>query len=291
MRTNSYRDAILQNTETIRDKVVLDLGCGTSILSMFSSQSGAKQVIAVDQSDIIYQAMDIVRNNKFDNITFVKGRLENTEIPVNKVDIIVSEWMGYFLLFEGMLDSVIYARDHHLAAGGLLLPNRCNISIVGLGDEERHKKLISFWDNVYGFDMSGLRKEVLSEAIVEVCRSEHIITEAQVVTDLNLMTVDVKCSNFSTDFNLKVLRAGKLTAIVGYFDTFFELPNPVFFSTGPAAEPTHWKQTVFYFPEAVAVVEGEQVMGKFTCRRDRKDVRALVIEIEIFGRTMKYHLD
>lgn len=61
VRTNSYRDAILNNADTIRDKVVLDLGCGTSILSMFSSQSGAKQVIAVDQSDIIYQAMDIVR--------------------------------------------------------------------------------------------------------------------------------------------------------------------------------------------------------------------------------------
>lgn len=270
---------------------MLDLGCGTSILSMFSSQSGAKQVIAVDQSEIIYQAMDIARNNNFENITFVKGRLEDTEIPVNKVDIIVSEWMGYFLLFEGMLDSVIYARDHHLAPGGLLMPNRCNISIVGLGDEERHRKLISFWDNVYGFDMSGLRKEVLSEAIVEVCRSEHIITEAQVVSDLNLMTVDVKCSNFSADFTLNVQRSGKLTAIVGYFDTFFELPNTVSFSTGPTVEPTHWKQTVFYFPKAVAVLEGEKVTGKFTCRRDRKDVRALVIEILIFGRTMKYHLN
>lgn len=235
--------------------------------------------------------MDIVRNNNFKNITFVKGRLENTEIPVNKVDVIVSEWMGYFLLFEGMLDSVIYARDHHLAPGGLLLPNRCNISIVGLGDERRHRQLISFWDDVYGFDMSGLRKEVLSEAIVEVCASEHIITEAQVVSDLDLMTVDVKCSNFSTDFTLNVLRSGKLTAIVGYFDTFFELPNPVFFSTGPAVEPTHWKQTVFYLPEAVAVAEGDQVTGKFTCRRDRKDVRALVIEIEMFGRKLKYHLD
>lgn len=55
-------------------------------------------------------------------------------VPFEKVDIIVSEWMGYFLLFEGMLDSVIYAREKHLAPGGLLLPNRCNISIAGSGD-------------------------------------------------------------------------------------------------------------------------------------------------------------
>lgn len=199
--------------------------------------------------------------------------------------------MGYFLLFEGMLDSVIYARDHHLAPGGLLLPNRCNISIVGLGDEQRHQNLIAFWDNVYGFNMSGMRKDVLSEAIVEVCSAEHILTEPQVVSDLNLMTVDIKCSNFTADFQLKVLRAGKLTAIVGYFDTFFELPNAVIFSTGPAVQPTHWKQTVFYLPEAVAVAKDELVTGTFSCRRDRKDVRALVIQVELFGKTMKYHLN
>ena len=42
-------------------QVVLDVGCGTGILSMFAARSGAKKVIAVDQSEIIYQAMDIVR--------------------------------------------------------------------------------------------------------------------------------------------------------------------------------------------------------------------------------------
>ena len=50
-----------KNPEFFKDKVVLDLGCGTGILSMFAAKAGAKKVIAVDQSDVIYQAMDIVR--------------------------------------------------------------------------------------------------------------------------------------------------------------------------------------------------------------------------------------
>ena len=37
---------------------------------------------------------------------------------VSQVDVIVSEWMGYFLLYESMLDSVIWARDKYLAPGG-----------------------------------------------------------------------------------------------------------------------------------------------------------------------------
>lgn len=127
VRTESYRDAILKNAAVIKDKVVMDLGCGTSILSMFASKAGAKTVYAVEQSEIIYQAMEIAQTNNFSNIKFVKGRLEDVEFPTDKVDVIVSEWMGYFLLFEGMLDSVIYARNNYLKPGGLLLPNRCTI--------------------------------------------------------------------------------------------------------------------------------------------------------------------
>lgn len=154
MRTVSYRDAILKNVENFRGKKVLDLGCGTSILSMFAAKAEAEKVYGIDQSEIVYKAMDIVRyfcsllgvfmfiyvyfmyraNNLQERIHLIKGRIEETELPVQKVDILISEWMGYFLLFEGMLDSFIYARDNHLKEGGLLLPNRCNISIVGCCD-------------------------------------------------------------------------------------------------------------------------------------------------------------
>lgn len=53
--------------------------------------------------------------------------------------------MGYFLLFEGMLDSVLYARDKHLAEGGLLLPNRCTMHLVGMEDEGKVKVDCLVW--------------------------------------------------------------------------------------------------------------------------------------------------
>ncbi|KAK3533892.1 hypothetical protein QTP70_033033, partial [Hemibagrus guttatus] len=126
VRTESYRDFMYGNPDLFKDKVVLDVGCGTGILSMFAARSGAKKVIAVDQSDIIYNAMDIVRANHLeDTITLIKGRIEEVALPVEKVDIIISEWMlednrrkGYFLLFESMLDSVIFAREKYLTERG-----------------------------------------------------------------------------------------------------------------------------------------------------------------------------
>lgn len=61
MRTTSYRDALLTNSHMFNNCTMLDVGCGTGILSMFAAKSGCKRVISVDQSDVIYHAMDIVR--------------------------------------------------------------------------------------------------------------------------------------------------------------------------------------------------------------------------------------
>lgn len=61
IRTESYRDALLTNSNRFHNCVMLDVGCGTGILSMFAAKSGCRKVISVDQSDVIYHAMDIVR--------------------------------------------------------------------------------------------------------------------------------------------------------------------------------------------------------------------------------------
>jgi protein arginine N-methyltransferase 3 len=61
VRTSSYKDALLHNSTLWKDRTVLDLGCGTGILSMFTASAGAQKVIGIDQSDIIYHAMDIIR--------------------------------------------------------------------------------------------------------------------------------------------------------------------------------------------------------------------------------------
>ncbi|MCL4125290.1 UNVERIFIED_CONTAM: hypothetical protein GTU68_026317 [Idotea baltica] len=135
---------------------------------MFAASVGAK-VLAVDMSEVIFHAMEIVKENKLeDAITLRKGRLEDLNFS-HKFDVIVSEWMGYFLLFEGMLDSVIYARNHYLNPGGYLLPNRCTLHLIGVEDMEAYKKYIDFWKDVYGFQMSCMVREVIKEASTEIC--------------------------------------------------------------------------------------------------------------------------
>lgn len=290
VRTETYRDAIVMNADILKDKVVLDLGCGTGILSMFAASAGASTVYALDQSEIAFHAMDIIReNNLHEKIKVIKGRLENTKLD-EKVDIIISEWMGYFLLFEGMLDSVIYARDHCLKPNGLLLPNRCNISLVACGDVDTHKKFIEFWSDVYGYKMNCMKSEVVREASIAVVNPEHILTEPSIVKDVDINKCTINVMDFTSQFELHVTKDGRVAAIVGYFDTFFDLPNKVMFSTGPLSTATHWKQTVFHFRHCKEVKKGDIIQGTIICSRQTTDVRALNVQIHVFDKIYKYIL-
>ena len=81
-RTESYRDAL--ETCDLKGKIVLDVGCGTGILSMFAARHGAKHVIGIDRSDIIDEARIIVKQNGLeDKITLIKGKLEDIVLPSN----------------------------------------------------------------------------------------------------------------------------------------------------------------------------------------------------------------
>jgi protein arginine N-methyltransferase 1 len=76
-------------------------------------------------------------------VTILKGKVEELTLPVDKVDIIVSEWMGYFLLYESMLDTVLYARDKWMDPGGLILPDKASLFLTAIEDGEYKNEKIN----------------------------------------------------------------------------------------------------------------------------------------------------
>ncbi|HPF15910.1 MAG TPA: class I SAM-dependent methyltransferase, partial [Planctomycetota bacterium] len=119
VRTDAYRQAIRQLVD--EESIVLDVGSGTGILSLFAAQAGAKEVHAAEASDMIHMAERIADANSLHGpIRFHKGPVEALELD-KPVSILVSEWMGYFALAECMFESVLIARDKHLAPGGVMV--------------------------------------------------------------------------------------------------------------------------------------------------------------------------
>lgn len=55
-RTDAYLEAIIKNKDLFKDKIVMDVGAGTGILSIFAARNGAKKVYAIERSDIAFAA-------------------------------------------------------------------------------------------------------------------------------------------------------------------------------------------------------------------------------------------
>ncbi|CAO3572597.1 unnamed protein product [Mortierella alpina] len=300
VRTEGYRDYIYENKDIFKGKTVLDVGCGTGILSMFAAKAGAARVLSVDNSDIIEKARkNIVENGFQDVITLYRGKIEEIKLPC-KVDIIISEWMGYFLLYEAMLDSVLVARDRFLVPGGILAPSQTRILLTTTSDESFLEDSIHYWNDVYGFKMSTMKENVLREAVVDFVSPETIVTNTVTIKDLPHQTITVAGLDFVSEFDLEMQRDDQVSAFVGYFDTWFtrdgkDVPLEVGiskeelkehrmngFTTGPVytrSEETHWKQTMFVLEKAIVLKKGDRLQGTFYCHKNHMNPRALDLRI------------
>jgi type I protein arginine methyltransferase len=243
VRTLAYKDAIEKNPTDFKDKIVMDIGAGTGILSIFAARAGAKHVYAIENAEIAHFAREIIRqNNLSDKITVIKGKMEEIELPVPKVDIIISEWMGYFLLYESMLDTVLYARDKYLVEGGKMLPDRAQIFVAAIEDEQYKNQKFGFWKDVYGVDMSCMSAAATKEPLVDACDGDMLNSSECMILDLDLCKMKKEDVEFATTYDVTFHRNDKVHALVAWFDTpFSNLKNPVNLSTSPYEPYTHWK--------------------------------------------------
>lgn len=281
VRTRSYMRAIQDNSHLFAGKVVMDVGCGTGVLSIFAAKAGAKKVYAVECSKIVDQARVIVEANGFADIIQVKeSKVEELDLP-EKVDIIISEWMGYFLFYESMLDTVLFARDKWLKPDGLMFPDKCNLYLCAIEDAHYKSEKIDFWDNVYGLNMQVIKSLALTEPLVDTVDPEQVMTSVCSAFTVDCTTVKKEELSFAVPFRLTAIRNDYSHALVAYFDVHFTHGlHPVSFVTGPHVRPTHWKQTVLYLDKPVPMEKGEVIEGILACRPNRKNPRDLDIAVE-----------
>ena len=81
------------------------------------------------------------------------GVLAGLEEVGGGVDVIVSEWMGYLLIYESMLRSVIVARDRFLKPDGHMFPSHAKLYLAPYSDKDYFDSYVNYWDDVYGVNM------------------------------------------------------------------------------------------------------------------------------------------
>lgn len=268
---------------------------------MFCAKAGAAKVIAVDKSDIIDKARENIFNNGLaDTITCLRGAIEDVQLPVNQVDVIVSEWMGYCLLYEAMLPSVLYARDKYLRPDGLLVPSSATIWMAPVQDAEYVADTVSFWRDVYGFDMKAMQENIYDEARILVMPPAAVCGKPHPFKVLDLHTVKAEELVFTASWESKITRdIDSLDGFLIWFDNFFAnsradpVPAPdvtpeefvklkpgyVAFTTGPFGKETHWKQGLLLQPPQKLKASQPKLAGQIVFSALQENARALDIKV------------
>ncbi|XP_010254329.1 PREDICTED: protein arginine N-methyltransferase PRMT10 [Nelumbo nucifera] len=309
VRMDAYFNAIFENKEHFRGKTVLDVGTGSGILAIWSAQAGARKVYAVEATKMSEHARELVKaNNLQDVVEVIEGSIEDITLP-EKVDVIISEWMGYFLLRESMFDSVICARDRWLKPTGVMYPSHARMWLgpirSGQGDQKMndYESAMNDWHSFleetktyYGVDMSVLtkpfheeqRKYYLQTALWNNLHPEQVIGLPAVIKEIDCLTATVNDiltvrANFLSSITVEKTR---LCGFAGWFDVHFRgssvspASHEIELTTAPSIDNgTHWGQQVFLLHPPLRVGEGDDMMVTFSMNRSKENHRLMEVEL------------
>nr|BAN65488.1 conserved hypothetical protein [Babesia bovis] len=182
------------------------------------------------------------RINGITNVQFLHGKVEDSDLVYSggvvqfkrddlpcepfKCDILISEWMGYALLYENMLSSVLFARDRYLISGGLMVPSKVKLGLFAVDMYDDIESKLNEWDErKYGLILDGLRyeaHELLKEPVVEVVDPSRIVSDASGICILDLGRLNKQDLGKAHEFQVDVHDGCKCSSLALYFDCIFE---------------------------------------------------------------------
>ncbi|XP_018425028.1 PREDICTED: histone-arginine methyltransferase CARM1 isoform X1 [Nanorana parkeri] len=270
VRTGTYQRAILQNHTDFKDKVVLDVGCGSGILSFFAVQAGARKVYAVEASTMAQHAELLVKsNNLTDRIVVIPGKVEEVSLP-EQVDMIISEPMGYMLFNERMLESYLHAKKF-LKPNGNMFPTIGDVHLAPFTDEQLYMEQFTkanFWyqPSFHGVDLSSLRgaavDEYFKQPVVDTFDIRILMAKSVKYTVNFLDAKESDLHRIEIPFSFHMLQSGLVHGLAFWFDVaFIGSMMTVWLSTAPTEPLTHWYQVRCLLQSPLFTKAGDTLSG------------------------------
>eukprot|EP00164_Ancoracysta_twista_P008807 GFYU01012828.1.p1 GENE.GFYU01012828.1~~GFYU01012828.1.p1 ORF type:complete len:586 (-),score=121.61 GFYU01012828.1:249-2006(-) len=292
VRTSTYHSAVFDNKSDFEGKVVMDVGCGSGILSFFAVLAGAKKVYAVEASGMAHQARKLAESNGWgDRMKIVHSKVEeitDEQVP-EKVDMIISEPMGTLLINERMLESYLYARIRFLKPGGRMFPTTGDIYIAPFSDDVLYTEGLSqtaFWSQTdfYGVNFSSLYQTSLDQyfgrPVVDYWVPQ-ILMAPPVVYHIDFMTFKPEDLNsIRIPFSFTANRVGVCHGLGSWFNvTFIGSSASVVLSTAPGEPLTHWQQMRLLTKNPLGVNIGQRISGSLVCNAN--DQQSYIVNMTI----------
>jgi len=245
VRTEAFRRAI--NAVVRPGDIVLDVGAGSGILSVFAARAGAARVYAVERTAIAVLAEQLAAANEVaETVTVIQGDVMNIELP-ERVDVIVSEWLGGFGIDEGMLAPVIAARDRWLKPGGVMIPHSVTAWTALVHDRYLADMIEFLREEPFGLRLEVLVEDTVNEIIYSGTfrhlAADDVRSEPRQLwtTDADQIPLERAQAPHQAEILLPVHDHGTANALALWFSA--ELAPGISLSIGPGDPPTHWGMT------------------------------------------------
>ncbi|KAF5465482.1 hypothetical protein F2P56_015489, partial [Juglans regia] len=273
VRTGTYYAAVVENRTDFIGRVVVDVGAGSGILSLFAAQAGAKHVYAVEASEMAEYAQKLIAGNPSlgQRITVVKGKVEEVELP-EKADILISEPMGTLLVNERMLESYVIARDRFLVPNGKMFPTVGRIHMAPFSDEYLFVEIANkalFWQqhNYYGVDLTPLHGSAFqgyfSQPVVDAF-DPRLLVAPPIFHGIDFMKIKEE-ELYEIDIPLRFTSSvgARVHGLACWFDVLFNGSTVQrWLSTAPGAPTTHWYQLRCVLSQPIYVMAGQEITGR-----------------------------
>lgn len=263
---------------------MLDVGCGSGLLSLLAVQAGARRVIGVSSSvntaRTAARTAAVSSNHVSDRLQFVEvsdlDSLSNERVGLadGSVDVIVSEVRHTRLLFPfplfsnvcvcqcmsrcllfNQLPTLVSARDRFLKRGGTMVPCRAVVQLTGCENSS-----LDSLNSVCGLDMSALSASLTSTSKLATCSATEVcLTSTQVLLDLDLLASDGQLHG-EGPLELKVNQDGKLGA--------FLLSIQVMLGPGGSNPHSNSQSTLVINSGQDSVAAGTTITGSYALFRD-----------------------
>lgn len=271
VRVMTYQRAIFNHC---RDKTVVEIGCGTGILSIFAAQAGARKVIAIEESRIADLAAEMfAANGVADRIELRRANSRDVVLD-EKADVIIHEILGTDPFAENMIPFIEDARDRFLVPGGRLIPFAVDVYCAGFEvadrpypDRSRVLAEIRELEGTYGVDFGALRRFLAAADPNPFPRpvgdlgtthfTPRILTEDAQLYHIDLRPGASLAIDPHRDLRLRATRPGSLGGIVAWFRA--HLDETTVLSTSPWSEATSWGWDARTLDDLVPVEKGDEV--------------------------------
>jgi SAM-dependent methyltransferase len=246
------------------DTTVMDLGAGLGLHGLVAARLGAAKVYLVEPTVAVEVARKVAADNQLTQVECLQSRVETLELDT-QVDVIVSVFTGHFLLNEDLLPSLFYARDHFLAPGGRMIPDRGRMEVVPVSAPVYYRKHVDAWGSfpeicaeqgLPELDYSAVRAYAANYMGYD--SAKHMAAE-QLATPVALMELDfMTASKAECDSQLEVTieHDGLCHGWVGWFQIRL---GDEWLSTSGDPAPTHWCPVFLPLEAPIEVKAGERL--------------------------------